>query len=175
MLGPMAGSLVLWLVPEEPARARLEGLISALAERLRTPPFRPHVTLLGRMSLDEPEALARAGHLAARLPPVPLLFPRAGHDADYYRCVFLEAEPTPEVLGAHQRARRAMGGGPDRYRPHLSVVYGRIQEKARTEIAREVEAALEAPLALTADRVEVHEMRGEASRWRRCGGFALAG
>jgi hypothetical protein len=171
----MAGWLVLWLVPEEPARARLEGLIAGLAERLGTPPFRPHVTLLGRMGLDEPEALARARELAARQPPVPLVLPRAGHDAGYFRCVFLEAKATPEVLGAHQRARRAMGGGPDRFRPHLSLVYGRIQEEARTEIAREVETALGAPLALTADRVEVHETRGEASRWRRCGGFGLTG
>lgn len=171
----MGGSLSLWLVPEGPARARLDGLIADLAARLRTTPFRAHVTLLGGVKLDERDALERARDLAARLRPVPLSFPRAGHGAEYFRCVVLEAEATADVLGAHQRARRAMGRGPDRFLPHLSLVYGRLGEAMRAELAREVERALEVPLALSGSRLELCETRGAPSRWRSCGGFALGG
>ncbi|HET8645009.1 MAG TPA: hypothetical protein VFO85_05945, partial [Vicinamibacteria bacterium] len=104
-------ALSLWLVPAEPLRERLQALVSELARRLRTPVFAPHVTLLSRVSGDELDITACVGDLAAALPPLPLAFARAAHQAEYYRCVFLEAEPAAELLGAHQRARRLLGGG----------------------------------------------------------------
>lgn len=171
----MAGALSLWLVPDDVARARLQAAIAETAARAGTPPFPAHLTLLGGIRLDEPEALERTRALAGRLRPVPLRLPRAGHEAEYFRCVFLEAEPTADLLGAHQRARVAIGRGPDRYRPHLSLVYGRLPEARRAELAGEAERALEVPVAATAARLELWRTAGAVSRWRACGAFDLAG
>lgn len=171
----MGGTLALWLVPEEPARSRLDAVIAGLAERLGSPAFRAHVTLLGGVGLGENDVLQRAHRLAASLRPVPLSLRRAGQEPEYFRCVYLEAEATADVLGAHQRARRAMGGGPDRFHPHLSLVYGRLEEAVRADLVREAARVLELPLRLTAGRLEVYETRGRVPRWRLCDEFALGG
>ena len=169
----MAGPLSLWLVPAEEWRRRLDVLIAELAARAGTKAFAAHLTLLGRLHGGEAEALERTAELARRMPPVPVRSPRAAHDTEYYRCVFLEVEPTPELLGAHQRARRAFGGGPDRFRPHVSMAYGRLDEPRRDELAHEIEQSLGLPVALDADRLEVRETGGAPSRWRLCGAFPL--
>ena len=169
------GHLSLWLMPDEPGGARLAALMAGWAERLGAPRFAPHVTLLSGLSLALSDALARVEETAARSPAVPLAFARAAHDAEYYRCVFLEAEKTPELLGAHQRARRALGGGPDRFRPHLSLVYGRFDESRRTELAREAQRELAPPMHAMASRLELHETRGAPREWRRLWAFDLLG
>ncbi len=171
----MAGRVSLWLVPEEAARSRLDAVIVELASRLRTPAFRAHVTLLGSVRQEEAQALEAAQKAARQTPPMRLTLARVVHDPEYYRCVVLEAEATPELLGAHQRARRALGGGPDRFRPHLSMVYGRFDEATRRELAVQVERTLEPPLVVEATRIEVHETRGAPSSWRLCGSFPLEG
>ena len=171
----MAGPLSLWLVPDAAARSRLEAVILELASRLRAPAFRAHVTLLGSVRLDEPQALEAAQQAARRTPPMRVTLARVADDSAYYRCVFLQAEATPELLGAHQRARRALGEGPDRFFPHLSIVYGRFDEATRRELVAQVERALELPLVVEATRIEVYETRGAPPSWRLCGGFPLEG
>lgn len=172
----MAGDLSLWLIPAEPERARLDALLAGWAQRLGSPRFAPHVTLLSGLGrFGERHALAQAEEVAARTPAVPLAFPRAAHDALYYRCVFLEAEATPELLGAYQRARRVLGKGPDHFRPHLSLVYGDFGEMRRAELAREAERELALPTHVMAGRLELHETGGAPQRWRRLGAFDLRG
>jgi 2'-5' RNA ligase len=170
----VAGRLALWLVPDEPVRSRLDALIARWAERMGAPRFAPHVTLLSGLALPLSEALAPVVEAAARSTAVPVAFPRAAHSGEYYRCVFLDAEPTPELLGIHQRARRVLRRGPDRFRPHLSLVYGRFEEARRSELAGEAERELALPLRATAGRLELHETGGAPARWRRVAWFDLA-
>ena len=165
--------LSLWLVPEEAERARLDALIVELAARLHGPPFRAHLTLLPRLRGSESEALERAARLAARTPPVPLALARAAHKAAYYRSLYLEAERKPELLGALQRARRLFPGGPDDFRPHVSVAYGRVSSSIGDPAARALEERLALPLSVRGDRLEVWATRGDAARWHEIGGFAL--
>jgi hypothetical protein len=172
----MAGHLPLWLIPDEPLRARLGALAAAWADRLGSPRFPPHLTLLSGLGrFGERHALAQLEAAAAGMPRVPLAFPRAAHDVEYYRCVFLEADMAPELLGAHQRARRAFGRGPDRFRPHLSLVYGDFGEVRRAELAREAERELALPMQATAGGLELYETRGAPREWRRLGAAGLGG
>jgi hypothetical protein len=166
--------LSLWLVPDEPARSRLAGLIADRAARLRAPLFAPHLTVLSGLRLDEAEVIRRARDLPRRMRPLSLRLTHLSHAAAYYRCVVLEAEPTPELLGAHQKARRAMAAGPDRFRPHLSLVYGRLDERARRELVSELEGALPLPLVVEASRVEIHSTAGPPRRWKLAASFGLA-
>jgi 2'-5' RNA ligase len=165
--------LAVWLIPDEPARSQLAALIEAWSSALRTPPFPAHVTLLGGARGWEAEVLQRLREAALETPAVPLRLARAAHTGEYFRCVFLEAVPALELLSAHQRARRALGGGPDRFQPHLSLVYGRLPGPRREELAREAERELPLPLDLSASRIELLETRGAPGLWRRCGGFDL--
>jgi hypothetical protein len=169
----MPGGLSLWLVPEEPERARLEALIRALAQRLGTPPFAPHVTLLGGIGLAAPEARERARELARGPGSLALQLTHAAHADEFYRCVVLEALPSDALLRAHEAARQALGGGPGSYRPHLSLVYGRLPAAFREALVGEVEGTLPLPLATNAAHLELLATAGPPARWSRIAGFDL--
>jgi 2'-5' RNA ligase len=168
-------ALSLWLAPDEAARARLDKLIGELAAHLRGPLFRAHLTLLPRLQATEAEALQRAAALAARTPPLALTLFRAVHTPAYFRCLFLEAERTPELLGAHQRARRMFKGSPDDFLPHVSVAYGRLSALVAEPVVRSLEQSVPLPLTARGERVEVWSTRGEARGWRTLGGYVLSG
>jgi hypothetical protein len=168
-------ALSLWLALDEPSQARLDALIADLAARLSGPRFRAHLTLLPRLRATGAEALERAAALAARTPALPLALFRAAHTPAYYRCLFLEARRTPELLGAHQRARRFFPGSPDDFLPHVSVAYGRLSAAVAEPVARSLEETLPLPLGAGASRIEVWSTRGDTSRWHALGGYALAG
>jgi hypothetical protein len=171
----LASGLSLWLVLDPPAQARLDALIAELAAHLHGPIFRAHLTLLPRLRATEAEALEGTARLAARTPPLALTLARAVHTPAYFRCLFLEAQRTAELLGAHQRARRVFPGAPDDFRPHVSVAYGRLSAMTADPVARSLEATLPLPLRAGADRLEVWRTRGETSRWQAVGAFALQG
>jgi hypothetical protein len=167
--------LSLWLALDEAAQARLDALIADLSAHLQGPCFRAHLTLLPRLRATEGEALERAAALAERTPPVQLRLFRAVHTPAYYRCLFLEAERTPELLGAHQRARRLFAGSPDDFLPHVSVAYGRLSALVADPVARSLEQSVPLPLTVRAERLEVWATGGETSRWRALGGYSMRG
>jgi hypothetical protein len=167
--------LSLWLVPDAAAGALLEAVIAELASRLGGPRFRAHLTLLPGLPGTEAEALVRGATLAAATPPVSLTLARVAHTPAYFRCLFLEAERTAELLGTHQRARRLFGGGPDEFRPHVSLAYGRLSTAVGEPGARALQEALRLPMTMRGERVEVWATRGDVSRWRALDGFALSG
>jgi 2'-5' RNA ligase len=169
----MAG-LSLWLVPGKPACTTLEALIATLAHRVGTPPFMPHVTLVGRVGLRGPEARKRARDLAGRLPPVPLRLTHVSHGDEFYRCVVLEVLPLPELMAAREEAALIMGSGSEPYRPHLSLVYGHLAPEQRESVAAEVRGMLSLPLSISADRVELHATAGPPADWTLEGTFRLA-
>jgi 2'-5' RNA ligase superfamily protein len=169
------GGLSLWLALDEAAQSRLDPLIAELAVHLHGPRFRAHLTLLPRLNATEGEALARAAELALRTPPLTLTLFRAVHTPAYYRCLILEAQRTPELLGAHQRARRPFAGSPDDFLPHVSVAYGRLPASIADPRARSLEQSVPLPLTVRAERLEVWSTRGDPSRWHALGGYALRG
>ena len=168
-------SLSLWLALEPGAQARLDARIAELAWHLKGHRFRAHLTLLPRLRATEAEALERAAVLAERTPSQALTLFRAVHTPAYYRWLFLEARRTPELLGAHQRARRLFPGSPDDFLPHVSVAYGHLSARVAEPLAHSLEQSLPLPLTVRAERLEVWLTRGNASRWRVLGGFAVSG
>ena len=172
----MAGAgLSLWLALDEPAQARLDALIAELSSRLSGPRFRAHLTLLPRLDATEAEALERAAALALRTPPLTLTLSRAVHTGAYFRCLFLEAQRTPELLGAHQRSRRLFPGSPDDFLPHVSVAYGRLSAPVADPVARSLEQTLNLPLTAQGERLEVWSTSGDPSRWSAFGSYPLRG
>ena len=105
----------IWLMPPAPMRARFSEIIRRLSRRLGTPTFDPHVTLCGGpLNTDESELAVRAEELAARLAPVPIRLTDIGYTEEYFRCLFVRAERTAELLDARRAAckllRIARGG-----------------------------------------------------------------
>ena len=146
----------LWLVPAEPALARLQGLIDAHAAAHALPRFAAHITLIGQTALPLPALAAACTALqqgAARALAVPMADAVAGLDAEHwrFRCVYLlAAQPHPAALLAlHAAAEAALGLPPQQqapFMPHLSLAYSDCDAATRSAWAAQVRGAALAAL-----------------------------
>ena len=125
----------LWLVPTGEVSNRLACVISDLSARYQGPEFNAHLTLLGRLEGEEEPLLDRTKQLARALHPFEVRLKEPGYEAQYFRCLFLPAEPSPTLLSAHQQAKQIF----DRqatsvFDPHVSLLYGLFSESLKQEI-----------------------------------------
>lgn len=163
----------LWLMPEGESYESLTALVSGLAIRLGTPVFVPHVTLLAGLPGEEADLLPRAEALAARLPRLRVpLREIAGRD-EYFRNLYVRADPAMSLRAAHGRAAEAFGRRPDPdFLPHLSLVYGRLPRDERQRIAASVRPDL--PVAFEATALHVWRTEGTVGEWVSRARFELS-
>jgi 2'-5' RNA ligase len=161
----------LWLMPEPAERARLEALIARLAARLGTPPFPPHVTLLGLLP-GAPDALLEATRaLGRQTPPLTLHLTRSGGQDAFFRCFYVEVEAAAALEAFHAHAVARFGARtPAPFFPHLSLVYGALSSEQKALLAMEVESCTVGFTALRLVRTE-----GRVTDWRTVGEVALTG
>ncbi len=160
-----AKGVSLWLVPEGAVRERLGRLIAELARRHGTPPFEPHVTLLGGLVLPEGEVLAGAQGLTRSLgrPCVQLTVLDASDE--YFRGLFVRVEETETLLAAHALAAQTFGGeaGPP-FVPHLSLLYGHLTPDAKREALSDLAGTF--GTGFEAGQLQVVRTEGPPADWR---------
>ena len=169
-------SCMSWLVPAEgPVRDRLAGVIARLAAEHGTPVFAPHVSINGNVDA-EPDAAARVlERLLAGVPPFEVTLPGFGYEPEFFRALYLRAEPSAQLTALHEAGQRAWGLTGPPYRPHLSLLYARdLPEERKPAIADGLGLAL--PVTIRVDAAEVWaDFRDEVTRWRRVARVPLAG
>jgi len=162
----------LWLVPPPALHDRLAATIATLASRHGTASFEPHVTLLGGLEGREETLLSKARALAERLRAFDVRLLEASTGVDFFHCVFVSVDETPELLRAHALAREALGTATaEAFRPHLSLVYGRL-DAGEKEAARQAAGELES--CFTADALHVVDTSGDVPGWRRLASYRFA-
>ena len=165
-----------WLVPAAgPVRDRLAGVIAGLAAEHGTPVFAPHVTMNGSVDA-EPDAMAGVlERLVTGVPPFEVTLPGFGYEPEFFRALYLRAEPSAQLTALHQAGQRAWGLTGPPYRPHLSLLYARdLPEERKPAIAGGLGLAL--PVTIRVDAAEIWgDFRDEVTRWRRVARVPLAG
>jgi 2'-5' RNA ligase len=172
-----------WLVPAAgPVRERLAGVITKLAAEHGTPAFAPHVTMNGSVDA-EPDAAARVlKRLVAGVPAFEVTLPGFGYEPEFFRALYLRAQPSAQLTALHEAGQRAWGldisgdsGTGPPYRPHLSLLYARdLPEERKPAIAGGLGLAL--PVTIRVDAAEIWgDFRDEVTRWRRVVRVPLAG
>ena len=127
----------LWIVPTGAVYDRLAGVIAGLSARYQGPAFDPHLTLLGRLEGKESEMVDRVHQLARTLQPFEVRLKAPSYEAQYFRCLFLPAEPSPPILDAHQQAKQIFNAQPaSAFDPHVSLLYGLFPESQKQEIIK---------------------------------------
>lgn len=138
----MASAYYLWLKPSHDANTRLSRAIRELAQEHQAPVFEPHITVLGELPGSESQHRVRCEQLAQDLQPVPILLGPAGHNDDYFRCVFLAVDQTHQVIDTRMRASVLFDKPATPYFPHLSLLYGTYPESQRIDIIRQLSREL---------------------------------
>lgn len=124
-----------WLIPTEPARSFFEGVINDLARRYRAPRFEPHVTIhVGANRANAAEiALSEVARdcKRVRLDAIGL-----GSSAKFIKTLFVEFAANKKLHLINQIIRTAAEDSLHyRLKPHLSLLYKRMREAARRELA----------------------------------------
>jgi 2'-5' RNA ligase len=152
-------------MPDGRPREELAAVIHRLAARLGTEAFAPHVTLLPGLVTPEAEVVDGARDLAAELGPMVLEPTEVDGLDEHFRCLFYRIGGTPALRQARAAAALRFGGDPEApFEPHLSLVYGRLDEPSRTDLKRELSVL--APSRFEARRLHVWRTEGRVGEWR---------
>ena len=173
-------SCMTWLVPAAgPVRERLAGVITRLAAEHEGPVFAPHVTMNGHVEAEPDAAAQMLERLVAGVPAFEVALPGFGYEPEFFRSLYLRAEPHAVLTSLHEAGERAWGlgasGSGPPYRPHLSLLYARdLPEERKPAIAERLGLAL--PVTIRVDAAEIWgDFRDEVTRWRRVARVPLAG
>ena len=140
----------LWLVPTGAVYDRLAGVIADLSVRYDGPAFDPHLTLLGRLEGEEASLVDRTHQLARALQPFEVRLKEPGYEEQYFRCLFLPAEPSSPFLEAHRQTTQIFDAQPtSAFDPHVSLLYGMFPENLKREIINALPADLPGTLLLS--------------------------
>jgi hypothetical protein len=122
----------LWIIPDGAVYTLTDGYIAKLSSTYHLPRFEPHVTILGGIRSPEPSALRG---LAGSLTPFRIrLASEVDYLDEYFRCLFLKAHETPELMETFSKASRLFGYEGKPYFPHLSLVYGDLPVETKREM-----------------------------------------
>jgi 2'-5' RNA ligase len=168
-------SCMSWLVPAAgPARDRLAGVIARLAAEHAAPVFAPHVTMAGVVTCSPDAAALVLGRLVAGVPPFEVTLTGVGYEPEFFRSLYLRAEPAAILTALHVAGERAWDLNPAPYRPHLSLLYSQLPEERKPAIADALGLAL--PVTIRIDAAEIWaDFTDEVTRWRRVARVPLEG
>jgi 2'-5' RNA ligase len=161
-------------MPGGEGRGKLLALITGLSESYRTPPFEPHITLLGGLVSPEGELVAGTEELASSSEPIALELDGMGHMEDYYRCLFAKVKETEALVGLNRRAREMFGRADDPpFVPHLSLMYSNMRSSKKRRIIPPVEEELRG-MSFRAERLYLYLTEGEPPDWREVASFPFS-
>ena len=140
-----------WIVPAGDALDRIEKIVHKIHPRGGGPRFKPHLTLLSGSETTRADAELKLKHLAARLRPFEITLNRIEWRNEYFRCFYLAAELTAELATAQRAAYEAFEmNPPPPFEPHVSLLYGSLDEKLKKELAAEAGGSVDIRFAATA-------------------------
>lgn len=144
----------LWVRPEGPAALALEHAIRSIQKRYGGPGGQAHLTLAQDLECPVPELERRLEAIALQIPPFTVRLDGIDRRDEYWRCLFVRAQPSAPLRDAHRAARDAFGLKPDAdFDPHISLLYGEFAEDRKQQMIAELGARL-ADLSFEASSIE---------------------
>jgi 2'-5' RNA ligase len=172
MTAPAGQKYSLWLMPEGEVRDRLTLILKRLSARFEVPEFPPHVTLLGSSMGERDEMVRRSSLVAADLMPFTIHLEKIDHRDEYFRCVFVHAEPMEPLRDAHRAVCWTFGRTPDPdFMPHLSLLYGNFSLDVKKYIM--VELGFQFDIQFEAPSLHLYHTEGAVENWRLVETFGL--
>lgn len=167
-----ASGYSLWLIPTGRAYVRLDELISKLCKKCNVPYFEPHVTLLGKIAGSKDNVLSKTAQLASIVKPYTIEFEKINYLDDYFKCLFLKAKETNEVMQANAHARILFGRNCDApYIPHESLLYGHFLSSKKEELIADIKKEID--ISFDVNSIHVVSTRGTPMEWYRLKEFSL--
>lgn len=126
-----------WLLPPKQIQAKYQSIIDRYSQRLKTPRFEPHITILDTLKGEKDKIVQLTKKVALDLKSIPVSFSEIAVSTTYFQCVFARVRPNLALFQAHWLLKSRLNhAGKTMYVPHMSLVYGDINISKRFEIAK---------------------------------------
>ena len=134
----------LWIRPSGDALDKITKIVRLVHKRGGGPQVQPHVTLLSGMETTMASAELKLKHLAMRVKPFKIRLGAIEGRQDYFRCLYAKAEPSEELAEARRIAYAEFEmNPPPPFEPHLSLLYGKIDDALKQELIAEAGGSLD--------------------------------
>jgi 2'-5' RNA ligase len=141
----------LWILPTGGALDQIQHLTHLVHRRGGGPRFKPHLTLLSGIERTQADAELKLKHLAFRIRPFEIRLGRIEWRQEYFRCLYATAALSPELAAAQREAYEVFEmNPPPPFEPHVSLLYGSLDEALKKELAGEAGGSLDVSFNATA-------------------------
>ena len=130
-----------WLIPSEPAHSFFQQIINDLARRCDAPVFEPHLTIhVGADRADPAEnALGGAARECKAIGLTPLGIDQSD---EFIKTLFVQFAMSAELRKINNVIREAANDSAQyELKPHLSLLYKKMEAAARRELAASINVA----------------------------------
>ena len=161
----------IFIEPPEPLRSVLQDIITTLGGAYENDFFRPHVTLLGRIPLQDEEALIqKVKELSAKTSPFSITLGEIGMEDYYFRALYLFVEKNEVLQSLHDSWTLELHSTDTRiFSPHLSLFYGDLSQVEKVELIKKV--TLPQTPEFIVDRVHLYKTEGTVYNWMKIGEY----
>lgn len=126
----------IWLMPDRFGKERFSATITSLSQELGSPLFEPHLTLLGDIKASPEASAEQCSKLLGDLIPSNGIVIGAEGENSYFTSLFLAIKVPQEMV---ELRKNLIGifpqANPGIFRPHISLAYGPIAERSRTNLS----------------------------------------
>lgn len=162
----------IWLMPAESDAALLRGIVAELSARFGTPAFEPHLTLAGDLHGSWGAYVPLLDGLAEASASFSQPVEKVVLTDAYFRAFYAAFARSPALDRLKRLCVAATGGSIDDFTPHVSLLYGKVDETGKAVAAEEVERRLSGAritfdrvvVTNSSDNVPVNEWRVHAAR-----------
>ena len=163
----------IWIMPDTREGERYADIIRLLSSTYSTPLFEPHVTLLGGLSGSEDFLIKGTSEIASPIHSFTMRFDKIGYLEEYFRSLFVLLKIDAELEDIWKTASAKFHLRPDRYMPHMSLIYGFVPEEEKQEIIKKIKAN-DIGNGFLAKKLALYSTEGHVERWREIRSFDLS-
>ncbi|MDB5809781.1 MAG: 2 3 cyclic phosphodiesterase [Betaproteobacteria bacterium] len=134
----------IWIRPAGGALERIQKVLRLAHQETGRAQVPSHVTLLTGAEMTRVSAELKLKHLATRLKPFTIRLGNIEWRDEYFRCLYAAVELNDELAAAQRDAYDAFDMNPaPPFEPHLSLLYGKVDESMKKQIAAEAGGRLD--------------------------------
>lgn len=129
----------IWAIPSSKAYERLSEVIYFLSKKYYAPIFEPHITIIGGLKGEKNNLINKTEELASKINPYKAELTQISFLNDYFKSLFVNVRKTQEVIRPNFKAERIFNKKScSEYMPHLSLIYGYLPNKTKSEIINDL-------------------------------------
>jgi len=140
-----------WIRPAGEALDHILRITRRVSVSRSGPQVPPHLTLLSGIETTRADAGLKLKRLAMRLHPFTVRLGKIDWRADYFRCLYVAAERSRELVAAQRAAYEVFEmNPPPPFKPRVCLFYGTIDDEEEREIAEATGGSLDIEFTVNA-------------------------